>query len=292
MKLPLNESMELTKKEKRGGIILPFVATILAIALGEFVLLPFGFSEGSANSTMIENLMGLAADIVPIMAIFLFSKFIEKRSLPSLGLKGNNSVKDYGLGIVIGLALICSTFLINFVFDSISVSTNPKGISWTFVILSAFAYMIQSFNEELICRGLLMNSIASRKGPIAGILINTIFFGVLHLLSPGVTILSFINVILFGLIFSLIFYKTNSLWVVSAIHFIWNYFQGVIYGAQVSGLSLFSSVFKSTPIAGKEILNGGAFGFEGGFTVTVVILVTIIITHIAIIRTQNQRLSL
>lgn len=282
MKLPLNESMELTEKEKRGGIILPFIATIIAIAIGEVVLLPFGFAESSETPTMLENLMGLFADIVPIIIILLFCRIIEKRSLPSLGIKRKNFAKDYVMGALVGLVLISITFFINYITNSIHISFNSKGISWTFVILSIFAYMIQSFNEELICRGLLMNSISSRKGPIAGILINAIFFGILHLLSPGVTVLSFSNVILFGLIFSLIFYKTNSLWFVSAIHFIWNYFQGVIYGAQVSGLSLYSSVFKTEPVAGRELLNGGAFGFEGGLTVTIIILIAIMIAFVIV----------
>jgi len=46
-----------------------------------------------------------------------------------------------------------------------------------------------------------MNSVASRKGPLAGIFLNSLFFAFLHLLSPGATILSFINILLFGLVF-------------------------------------------------------------------------------------------
>ena len=67
----------------------------------------------------------------------------------------------------------------------------------------------------------------------------------LHLSNPVATVLSFINVILFGLVFFLIFHKTNSLWGVGSIHSIWNFFQVSILGVKVSGLSIFSSVSKS-----------------------------------------------
>lgn len=282
MKLPLNESMLLTKKEIRGGIILPFIVSLLAIMLGDLILKPFGFSVAAANPTMMDSLIGLFADIIPIVVVLLFCRFIQKRSLQSLGIEKKDISKSYMIGALIGLVLICATFLINLIFNGISTSVNPEGISWTFVIVSIFAFMIQSFNEELIFRGLLMNTIASKKGPLAGIIFNALFFGILHLLNPSVTFLSFANIILFGLLFSLIFYKTNSIWVVGAIHFIWNYFQGVIFGSQVSGLSLFSSVFKTMPVSGKELLNGGAFGFEGSFTVTIVGSIAIIVSLVLV----------
>ena len=88
--------------------------------------------------------------------------------------------------------------------------------------------------------------------------------------------------------FSLIFYKTNSLWVVGAMHSIWNFFQGPVFGVQVSGLSSFSSVFKPIFIEGKELINGGAFGFEGGLAVTVVMLITVI-SSLVLIGKQPQK---
>lgn len=182
--------------------------------------------------------------------------------------------------------MICSAFIINYIFGSIFITIAPKEINWIFIILSLFAYMIQGFSEELLCRGYLMNTISSKKGPLAGILLNSLFFGALHLLNPGVTILSFANITLVGIFFSLIFYKTNNLWIVGAIHSIWNFFQGPIFGVQVSGLNIFSSVFKSIPIEGKELINGGSFGFEGGLAVTIVLAVSLIIT-VAILNKSN-----
>lgn len=133
-----------------------------------------------------------------------------------------------------------------------------------------------------------MNSISSRKGPIYGIILNSLFFSALHLLNPDTSVLSFINILLFGLVFSLIFYKTNNLWVVGAIHSVWNLFQGVVFGSNVSGLTIFSSILESTPVVGKDLLSGGAFGFEGGLVVTLVTLITVIITVVLINNRQKD----
>ena len=288
MKLLLNESMQLTKKEKQGGIIFLFIVSLIMIIIGELILLPFGFGGESPNPTMMHNLMGLFQDIVPIILVIFYCKFIEKRTLPSLGITQKNIVKNYGIGLLLGSIMIYSTFAINLILGSIFVTSNPEGTSWLFITLALFGYLVQGFNEELICRGFLMNSISARKGPMAGIILNSLFFAALHLLNSGTTALSFINIFLVGMAFSLIFYKTNSLWVVVAMHSILNFFQGPVFGIQVSGLSSFSSVFKPIFIEGKEFINGGAFGFEGGLAVTVVMLITVI-SSLVLIGKQPQK---
>lgn len=286
MKLSLNESMELTKTQRKGNIILPFFILILTLLVGQLILIPFLFA-GMIKISMLENgLFNLYANSIPIILIIIYCKFVEKRTLPSLGITKKKFPINYLIGVLIGLAMISSTFLINFLLGSISVSINPNSINWTFIILSLFGYIIQGFNEELLCRGFLMNAIASKKGPLVGILLNSFFFGALHLLNPNVTFLSFINISLVGIIFSLIFYKTNNLWIVGAMHSIWNFLLGPVLGIEVSGLSTFSSVFKTISLEGKTLINGGSFGFEGGLAATIVLTISLIIT-LAIIKKNN-----
>lgn len=286
MKLSLNESMELTKTQRKGNIILPFFILILTLLVGQLILIPFLFA-GIIKISMLENgLFNLYANSIPIILIIIYCKFVEKRTLPSLGITKKRFPINYLIGVLIGLAMISSTFLINFLLGSISVSINPNSINLTFIILSLFGYIIQGFNEEILCRGFLMNAIASKKGPLVGILLNSFFFGALHLLNPNVTFLSFINISLVGIIFSLIFYKTNNLWIVGAMHSIWNFLLGPVLGIEVSGLSTFSSVFKTISLEGKTLINGGSFGFEGGLAATIVLTISLIIT-LAIIKKNN-----
>ena len=290
MKLSLNESMQLTKNQRKGGIISPFFLVLLVLLLGQLILIPLLIPFvllGIIKISIFENqLFTLFANSVPIMLIIIYCVFIKKQTLSSLGITKNRFHINYFIGALIGLAMIFSTFVINFLFGSISVTINPNGINWTTIILFLFGFMIQGFNEEILCRGFLMNAIASKKGPLAGILLNSVFFGALHLLNSGVTFLSFANLTLFGIVFSLVFYKTNNLWVVGAMHSMWNFFLGPIWGVEVSGLSILSSVFKSIPIEGKHLINGGSFGFEGGLVVTIVLTISLIIC-ISIIKKNN-----
>lgn len=59
---------------------------------------------------------------------------------------------------------------------------------------------------------------------------------------------------------------------VGAIHSVWNLVQGNVYGIKVSGMETSCTMFSSAMTDGKELINGGAFGLEGGLAVTVVLL--------------------
>ncbi|MCA5011881.1 MULTISPECIES: CPBP family intramembrane glutamic endopeptidase [unclassified Enterococcus] len=280
MNYQLSGSMLETKEQKHHGIILPIFASLVMIMIGDFILMGFGFSEGATEPSMGENLASLYIDIVPIILVLLFCQLFEKRSLSSLGLQKSGILQKYGLGMLIGFLMIGATFLSNVLLKGIEISDNFDHINWLFVLLIFVGYTIQGLSEELICRGMLMNGIAAKKGVWAGVIGNSLFFAVLHLLSPGVTVISFMNILFFGLLFSYIFYKTNNIFVVAALHSVWNFFQGIIFGSEVSGLSSFSSIFKSIPVAGKDLLSGGSFGFEGGIVTTFVLIATFIIFKI------------
>ena len=60
-------------------------------------------------------------------------------------------------------------------------------------------------------------------------------------------------------------------------HGLWNYSQGFIFGAEVSGNAVKSSLFTSQAVAGKDLISGGSFGFEGGLVTTFVALVLIVL---------------
>ena len=62
---------------------------------------------------------------------------------------------------------------------------------------------------------------------------------------------------------------------VGALHSMWNFAQGNLFGIPVSGIRGLPSPLVSTAADGgwQEWINGGAFGVEGGLAATVVLLV-------------------
>jgi uncharacterized protein len=67
------------------------------------------------------------------------------------------------------------------------------------------------------------------------------------------------------------FLKSNNLWLSIGYHIAWNYFEGSVFGFQVSGQSTESLYKLNTPI--KNIITGGQFGPEGGLIVTLIIVI-------------------
>ena len=87
------------------------------------------------------------------------------------------------------------------------------------------------------------------------------------------------------MLFRSYFVKRGNIWGVGALHSIWNLAQGNVYGIRVSGMQTGCSVLSSEMVAGRELINGGDFGLEGGLAVTIVLVVGTLV----LLMTKQQR---
>lgn len=216
------------------------------------------------------------ADGIGIVLLILLCRFLEKRSLDSMGFVPKHVFRNYITGLAIGFTIISAVVVIGltlgaFQFIGISDSINP-----IFLLLYLSGFMIQGMYEEVLCRGFMMVSIARKSPVVVAILANSIFFGLIHMGNNGFSVLPMVNLILFGLFASVLFLSVDNIWIVGAVHTIWNFSMGCIYGLSVSGMDPMPSILmiKATEF---DMLNGGAFGPEGGLIVTGVLLVGIAI---------------
>ena len=81
--------------------------------------------------------------------------------------------------------------------------------------------------EELLCRGLVLESLRTRFGVVAAWLLSSLFFGVLHL-QPMLVV----NAFIIGLILGYIYMVTDSLWASMILHALNN---GIAYLMMTSG---------------------------------------------------------
>jgi membrane protease YdiL (CAAX protease family) len=116
---------------------------------------------------------------------------------------------------------------------------------------------------------------------ISGILISSILFTLLHLLNPNLTALAVLNLFLFGVFASLFALYEGGLWGIFAIHTVWNWAQGNLFGFSVSGSDLSPATFLRFSLTGPDWLTGGKFGPEGGLAVTVVMLTGCVILFLS-----------
>ena len=238
---------------------------------------------GSENPDYINStvIMGIQLYLLIIITIIhcLYVRFIEKRKLRTIGFVKKGAAVQYLIGLGIGFGIFTLAVLFCALTGSIKVHL-ADAINIGPIIFCFGGWLIQGMEEEVCCRGFLMTSLARRYTVTFGIIVNALFFAALHLLNDGISVLAFINLVLYGVFASVMFVKTGNIWMCSAVHSIWNFVQGNIYGIQVSGNELMDTVFVSDFVSGKELINGGAFGLEGGLGVTIVLVIGIVVLAI------------
>lgn len=220
-----------------------------------------------------------------ILTALLFCKLIQKRKMTTVGFQKPGMWKEYLCGMAVGFGIFSVAVLICVVTGSLKI----QGLSATFSVgiflLFLVGYLVQGMAEEVLCRGYFLVSV-SRRYPLAvGIAANALLFAALHLFNDGISVLAFINLVLFGVFASIYFIKRGNIWGVGALHSIWNLAQGNFYGIRVSGMQTSCSVLASEMVVGRELINGGDFGLEGGLAVTIVL----VLGSLILLMTRQQR---
>ena len=281
-----NFSIEQSRKaEKNTNPVSTVVILFLLMQVPGVIfapLFPYVFL-GNDNSDYFL-LFNLFLTIFVALLGYLFARKYQKRNKESLGLINNS--KNYLKGILIGLLMILSVVLLLKISGFATFTINISQVTWPIFVLFILGWAIQSFEEELITRSILMNYFAVNNGVMGGIIINSLIFAILHLGNPAFGILPFINIMLIGIVFSLLFYISDNIFLPAAAHSFWNFAQGNIFGIEVSGMDEINNTIFKTKLIGSDLISGGAFGFEGSIFVTLVEIIMIFVI-IRIIKRRN-----
>ena len=260
-------------------------AVMLFTFLFAFVM---GFMDhgnmGRINPAIINDITTIASLITQVFTISVtlgLARWFQKRKAWTLGFKKKNWMKEYAIGALAGLIAMTTAWAMAWVSQTMLIRPNFSALTGTSALvlcLYFIGYLFQGMAEEVLCRGLFLISLARKKGNLwMAILVSSLFFAALHLLNPGITVLAFCNLTLFGIFAGVYFLKRGNIWGIGAFHSIWNFAQGNLYGVTVSGALTGPSLFVSVPNAASEIFNGGSFGLEGGLFTTVVLVIGILI---------------
>lgn len=211
----------------------------------------------------------LVGELGLILVVFLYCRFLEKRKLSTLGFRKKGCVLSYLKGMLLGILLFGVAYLVCFASGSLSVGEMDfSGETLLYVAGFFLGYLIQGMAEEALCRGYLLVSLSRRCSMALSVVLSSLFFSMLHGMNQGITLLAYVNLFLFGVFMALLFIRCENIWIVGAVHSIWNFAQGNLFGVQVSGMKTQPSLLHSEMAEGWELVNGGAFGMEGGLAVT------------------------
>lgn len=269
----------------------PIVATFLVFVLCAGVgsipisILISIFTKESLSQVTENSISGELGSLFgfgfALIGIIYWNKRMNHRPIASLGFKKENFLSQYFLGFLIGAFSLALLAVVTMLLGSIHFKLNPH-MNFGLILLLLLGFMIQGLTEEVLCRGYLQGSLSSLMDEKWAIIISAVFFAVLHGANPGIQILPLINLFIFGLVFSLLYAYSENILYVGAAHSAWNFFQGPIFGVQVSGTESITSVLKAS-IPQANFINGGSFGIEGSLLTTVFgifLLHLIISTHI------------
>jgi len=233
--------------------------------------------EFSMNLQNNSVLLSLFLTILLTVIVILYCRFIEKRSLYSMGFNGKNAVGQYFAGLLVGFVMMSACVAISWASGSMKFTGFTLGGGIGLLLCFLIGFVLQGMSEEVFLRGYFMMSVAGKNSILLAVISNAIIFAVLHLFNPGVSVIGILNLILFGLFASVYTLKMNSIWGICAVHSIWNFAQGNIFGIKVSGMDAKVSVLSFLPTETGTLINGGDFGLEGGLAVTIVLALSTLI---------------
>lgn len=179
------------------------------------------------NTSQTWNLINeVLRGILIIILIKLLYKYFNKSKLSLSGL-GLNFDKQQPIYFVLGVVLMFTMFI-----GSLYVNTNSETVvhnlsivfSTNSVLLTMFIAFANAFWQEVAFRGFLQKRLINSYGVIAGIIITSFLFVIIHGLARDINLIEIIlGTVLFTLV-GIIFYLTNSIWISTAIHATGNFF--------------------------------------------------------------------
>jgi len=208
------------------------------------------------------------ASAVALASYYFLFKYYERRKI------GELSFNRFGyhmlLGLTVGFGILSMVILIMYFGRAYSI-IDFHPISF---LIPALAMAISSaIFEEVLFRGIIFRITEEKLGSIFALIISSSIFGFGHLANQNSTLFSAIAITMeAGVLLGAAYIYSKNLWLPIFIHFAWNFSEGGIYGAIISGNGLNKSLVTSK-ISGPELLTGGAFGPENSLQAVVLGLI-------------------
>lgn len=258
--------------------ILAYILILAGQILGELAVLASGALKSDLGTTA-----GLYFSFAGIWLVLFLNALIRKNrplfKAYGTGCKGNNAV-NLLIGLLIGIGMNGAAILMAWMHGDIRMYFD-KFEPVPFIILF-IAVFVQSAAEEMVCRGFIYQRVLRtyRNRFWLAVIINSVFFGMIHLGNSGISAMAVVDLVVTGLLFSAMVYYFDSLWMAMAAHAGWNFTQSILVGLPNSGIVVPYSVFRLDAASARDsFFYNVAFGVEGtvpAITIQVVVLAALV----------------
>lgn len=266
----------------RAGWLRALLYIIAFVLLAIFALVLYVISlHGHGGDTY--SLQGLTSGQTPVsvtlilfilslLVTYVFRRWIDRKSLVSLGLDFNNQLWNAIAGMMLAVFIVGTGSLI------LKVTGNLK---WTDILfdpralfLAFGSIILVAFYEELIFRGYILSNLMDSfsKWPALGI--SALLFMFFHWNgTSAVGLFPLLNTLIVGLILGLNYIYTRNLWFSICFHAAWKFFERPLLGFPGEGSV---QTLLQTDLRGDENITGGASGLEGSYIFVVISLLGLI----------------
>lgn len=219
--------------------------------------------------------------------IWLFMKYVVVEPFASLGFGKKFIKEDTIRGIYYGLIIMSIGFICLLLSDEIEFT--KLNFNFLSFVLSLLHYIVVAVSEELLVRGFILSNLMKSFRSYLALIISSVIFSLLHAGNPNINLFGFFQLFVAGILLGLPYLYTKNLWFSIALHFSWNFFQGTIFGFNVSGVENYSII--STDFKFASIWNGGDFGFEGSVIALILQIIAILILYFSFENKLKNKLN-
>ncbi|HEX8414836.1 MAG TPA: type II CAAX endopeptidase family protein [Sphingomicrobium sp.] len=211
--------------------------------------------KGEAHIAFFAN---VTAGMLAITMYCLLVRFGEDRRPDELALK--SAPIELAGGLALGAVMFGAVMAILMAADLYTVDWHGAAPAWRASGLAIQSAMI----EEILVRGIVFRLLWRAFGPTVALAGSAALFGLGHVFNPGATAISTLCIALeAGVMLGALYALTGRLWVSIGVHAAWNFTQGYVFGAVVSGGTMGPALSTSLVRSDANVLlSGGSFGPE------------------------------
>ena len=263
-----------------------FVSGLSYAALFAVFLSLTGLDAAEATDPRYEATMIAVSSVVSLAVAsgvgYLCARLLEKLPFRSLGASFTAGwLRHLLLGIAIGASTLVVAALPAMLFGGLrfefAADVGFQALLYS-LATAVVIFAAAAAYEEALFRGYFLQTLARGGYAWPAIILTSAFFATVHLGNPSANALSTANTAIAGVWFGIAYLRTRDLWFVWGLHLMWNFFQGSVFGIEVSGLTDLSKPSLLNEIdGGPNWLTGGSYGIEASIGCTAALLLSIIV---------------
>lgn len=217
-----------------GFFALYFVLTMLFQLFSSIVFMAFGAAGGIRDEDALmtfanNNLLGMTIFSGVLIVIVFFVIFrLRKADVKKEWKLCCFKIKDVVLPIIVAFSYSFVFALITYNIElenSVMIRNSAEyysgvcsGLGLVLMIMNLL--IVAPISEEIVLRGIVYTRVEKTTNPVVAIMVSSLLFGLMHIMAGGPVLV--IGAMLMGVVFGLIYYKTNSLLICFIAHSIAN----------------------------------------------------------------------